>query len=98
MSERERFVSDNSAETPERGSPQEVIKEFSEVKELIDWLIHTDKSTNPVLWSQKRYRLNQLFMKRELSPDDLEGGVRKFQELAEHANLLLKPTRQRRNK
>lgn len=56
-----------SSEKPERGSPQEIINEYNEAKELIIWLLTKGSSADPALKKQKRYRLNSIFMKHELS-------------------------------
>jgi hypothetical protein len=87
----ERFVPNNSAEKPKRGSPQEIINEYLEVKELITWLIQEGRNADPALRTHKQYRLNLLFMKHELSPGDLPESARKFQELADDAEKLINP-------
>ena len=60
----------NSIEKPERGSPLDIIKDYGEIKFLIEWMLHDGISDNPSLWMKNRHRLNTLLIKHGLSPDD----------------------------
>ena len=86
----ERFVFDTSVEKPERGSPLEVINEYNEVKDLMIWLLQEDSNADPALRAKKRYRLNLLFMKHELSPGDMVESAKELKAKADRALIELK--------
>ncbi len=76
MSEKERPLQGRRTEKKEYYALSDIAADYMEVVDLVKWLIHEGPSADLEERSKNRYRLNSLLMKHEISPEDLEEGVK----------------------
>ncbi len=66
----EQLPSDDSFEKSELGSLQDLIKDYYEIRNIIEKMLQEKRSENPSSWMKNRNRLNVLLIKHDLSPED----------------------------
>jgi hypothetical protein len=89
----ERLPLDTAPEKPEseQGSPQAIVDDYLEVKDLITWLITEGPVSNPNIKPEKVIRLNYLFARNGLSTDYLQNSAAILQKRAFKAIEQLNP-------